>query len=92
MNGDTSAPITGHPWGDSDAGIETKSPVIHRLAYERDQLFYRMVVVSLGTAISLSIICSAITVICSGSVPDGITAIGSGAVGALAGVFTASRR
>ena len=93
MNGGTSPPVTTErPWGDYDIGIEARSPVVHRLAYERDQMFYRMVVVSLGAAISLSIICSMVAVVCTGSVPDGITAIGSGAVGALAGVFTASRR
>ena len=61
-----------------------------RLAYERDEKFYRMVALSPGSAISLSIVCSRIAVLCGESVPNGITAIGSGAVGASAGVFTAS--
>ena len=67
-------------------------PAVQRLAYESDQKFFRIVALSLGVAISLSIVCSLIAVLCGESVPNGITAIGSGAVGALAGVFTASRK
>lgn len=61
-------------------------------AYRGDARFYRIIAYSLGIAISLSIVCSLVAVLCGESVPNGITAIGSAAVGALAGIFTATSR
>ncbi|MYN65761.1 MAG: hypothetical protein F4X11_12130 [Acidobacteria bacterium] len=61
-------------------------------AYRGDATFYRIIAYSLGIAISLSIVCSLVAVLCGKSVPNGITAIGSAAVGALAGIFTATSR
>lgn len=75
--------------GDADEN-ETKSPTV-RDAYRADKHFYRVIAYSLGIAIGLSIVCSTVTFVCTQEVPDGVTAIGSAAVGALAGVFTASR-
>ena len=80
--------MTGADFGQLE---KPRKPVARRLAYERDEKFYRIVALSLGSAISLSIVCSLVAVLYGESVPNGITAIGSGAVGALAGVFTASR-
>lgn len=77
-------------WGEYRNPEGTKPD--RQLAYEGDERFYRIVAYSLGVAISLSIVCSLIAVLYGESVPNGITAIGSGAVGALAGVFTASKR
>ncbi len=61
-------------------------------AYRGDARFYRIIAYSLGIAISLSIVCSLVAVLCGNAVPNGITAIGSAAVGALAGIFTATSR
>ena len=80
--------MTGADFGQSE---KPRKLVARQLAYERDEKFYRIVALSLGSAISLSIVCSLVAVLYGESVPNGITAIGSGAVGALAGVFTASR-
>lgn len=77
-------------WGEYRNPARTKPD--RQLAYEGDERFYRIVAYSLGIAISLSVVCSLIAILYGESVPNGITAIGSGAVGALAGVFTASKR
>lgn len=73
-----------------DATAATGPEIVE--AYRVDAKFYRIVAWSLGVAVSLSIVCSLIAVLCGASVPNGITAIGSAAVGALAGIFTATSR
>lgn len=70
---------------------EAKGPEIVD-AYRADTKFYRIIAYSLGVAISLSIVCSLVVALCGEPVPNGITAIGSAAVGALAGIFTATTR
>ena len=80
-----------------DAGAESLGNALAKVpefvdAYRGDTKFYRIIAYSLGAAISLSIVCSLVAVLCGEAVPNGITAIGSAAVGALAGVFTARGR
>lgn len=60
--------------------------------YRGDTHFYRVIAYSLGITIGLAVVCSTVAFLCTGEVPDGIIAIGSAAVGALAGVFTATSR
>ena len=77
-------------WGDPDASPEPRmSPA--RLAYETDPVFFRIVGRMLGAAILLSVVGSIVLAACGKNVPEALVAIGSGAVGALAGVL-ASRR
>ena len=61
-------------------------------AFRRDKWFYRMVAGGLLLVIVLAVAGSVIAFIWTGEVPNGVTAIGSAAVGALAGVFTATAR
>ena len=79
---------------DHDLGDVTDHPRDPAIveAYRGDRHFYRVIAYSLGVAIGLSVVCSTVAFLCTGEVPDGITAIGSAAVGALAGVFTATSR
>lgn len=79
--------------GERDLGEVTGQPRDPKAvdAYRTDKHFYRVIAYSLGTAIGLSIVCSTVAFLCVQDVPDGVTAIGSAAVGALAGVFTGSR-
>ena len=58
-----------------------------RPAYERDPKFYRNVVCWLGSTIVVSIVSVLILYLCKGDAPDGLIAIGSATLGAMAGVF-----
>lgn len=99
MNGDTPGkganpgdpqPTGVQDWGDPDASPEPRtSPA--RLAYETDPTFFRIVGWMLGIAIVLSVAGSIGLAACGKEVPEALVAIGSAAVGALAGVL-ASRR
>ena len=61
-------------------------------AYAGDPLFYRMVVGFLGGVAMLAVGGAAWIALAGNTTPCGITAIGSAAVGALAGVFSATSR
>lgn len=61
-------------------------------AYAGDPLFYRMAVGFLGGVAVLAVGGAAWIAVAGHAPPCGITAIGSAAVGALAGVFSATSR
>ena len=65
---------------------DTSDP-IKAPAYATDPLFYRAVVRWLGFTIIISIVAVAVLVGIGKPIPDGLIAIGSAAVGAMAGVF-----
>ena len=56
-------------------------------AYQHDPLFFRNVAHWLGLTITLSIVAVSVLVWQEAAVPDGLIAIGSAAVGAMASVF-----
>ena len=70
------------PGADSEVSERITVP-----AYERDARFYRAVVRWLGLTIVISIVAVAMLVGIGKPIPDGLIAIGSAAVGAMAGVF-----
>lgn len=76
-------------WGSSDSS-DGKHKIRSAPAYESDRFFYRVVAVSLGLAIILSVVGSVILAFC-GKQNEAVLAIGSAAVGALAGVLAARR-
>ena len=59
-----------------------------RPAYESDVWFYRILVIALGGAVLLSVVGAVIVAAMGKTVPEALVAVGSAAVGALAGVFT----
>lgn len=59
--------------------------------FKRDRTFYRTVIWFLGITAVLSVLGGVEAYIQTREAPDGIIAIGSAAVGALAGVFTGSK-
>jgi hypothetical protein len=85
MNHDT------NDWGSAE---DEGSPAIKRSgpAYESDQHFYRVVAWSLSITVILSMLGSLGLASLDKSVPDPIIALGSTAVGALAGVLVGSKR
>ena len=89
-NLDEPQPTVVQDWGDPDAGKEPRTRPA-RLAYETDPTFFRIVGWMLGLAILLSLAGSILLAACGEDVPEALVAIGSAAVGALAGVL-ASRR
>lgn len=62
--------------------------VSERPAYETDPWFYRTVVIALGLSAAGSVLGIVLLVALGQPPPDALVAIGSGAVGALAGVFS----
>ena len=74
-------------WGDSGNSAIT---IGSTPAYESDQFFYRVVAISLGTAIVLSVLGSVVLAF-SEKDSEALLAIGSAAVGALAGVLAGRR-
>ena len=56
-------------------------------AYERDARFYRRVIFWLGSTIIVSIIAIAEIILAGKPVPDGLIALESAAVGAMADLF-----
>ena len=60
--------------------------------FKRDRIFYRTAIWFLGITAVLSVLGAVEAYVKTHDAPDGVIAIGSAAVGALAGVFTASRR
>lgn len=78
-------------WGSAE---DEGSPAIKRSgpAYESDQHFYRVVAWSLSITVILSMLGSLGLASFDKSVPDPIIALGSTAVGALAGVLVGSKR
>jgi uncharacterized YccA/Bax inhibitor family protein len=63
-----------------------------RPAYHSDPVFYRHVVYMLGGVLVLSLISLSVLAFFKISPPEGIVAIGSGALGVLAGVFVGGQR
>ena len=82
----------GEPRDLGDVVEDESEELTARDAYRTDKHFYRVIAYSLGIAIGLSIVCSTAAFVCTKEVPDGVIAIGSAAVGALAGIFTATAR
>lgn len=76
-------------WGSSDSP-EEQAKIDRAPAYESDPFFYRVVAVSLGSAIILSVVGSVLLAF-YGIEAQALLAIGSAAVGALAGVLAARR-
>ena len=74
-------------WGDSGNSAIT---IGSTPAYESDQFFYRVVAISLGTAIVLSVLGSVVLAFYEKD-SEALLAIGSAAVGALAGVLAGRR-
>ena len=62
--------------------------VAERPAYERDPWFYRIVVLSLGFSVAGSVIGVIVLAAMGAGVPDALVALGAGAGGGLAGVFS----
>ena len=62
--------------------------VAERPAYERDPWFYRIVVLSLGFAVAGSVVGVIILAGLGKAIPDALVALGAGAGGGLAGVFS----
>ena len=62
--------------------------VSERPAYETDPWFYRTVVIALGLSATGSVIGIVLLAPLGKSSPEALVALGSGAVGALAGVFS----
>ena len=60
-------------------------------AFEKDAWFYRIIALSLGSTIVLSVIGLALLSWHKKTLPDGLVALASAAVGAFAGVLTAGR-
>lgn len=78
-------------WGSSEDG---GAPAVKRSgpAYENDQHFYRVVAWSLSITVILSMLGSLGLAYLGKSIPESILALGSTAVGALAGVLVGSKR
>ena len=76
-------------WGSSDSS-DGEDKIRSAPAYESDQFFYRVVAVSLGAAVLLSVLGSVSLAFC-GKENEALLAIGSAAVGALAGVLAGRR-
>lgn len=76
-------------WGSSESP-EEQSKIDRAPAYASDPFFYRVVAVSLGAAIILSVVGSVLLAF-YGIETQALLAIGSAAVGALAGVLAARR-
>ena len=73
-------------WGAPEASPEPRtSPA--RLAYQTDPIFFRIVASMLGAAVLLSVVGCIGLAACRIEIPQALVAIGSGAVGALAGVL-----
>ena len=80
-------------WGDTSKASKA-SPVGRvtlRPAYENDVWFYRILVIALGGAVLLSVGGAVLIAVMGKQVPEVLVAVGSAAVGALAGVFTMKR-
>ena len=74
-------------WGDASKASPGGS-VTFRPAYESDVWFYRILVIALGGAVLLSVVGAVVVAVMGKPVPEVLLAVGSAAVGALAGVFT----
>ena len=77
---------SGGDWGSSPEKEENVVPV-YAPAYLSDRHFYRVVVYSLALVIAVSLIGSIVLVYCGKEIEASIIALGSTAVGALAGVI-----
>lgn len=73
--------------GTSKAGLGDDSPP----AYRRDRTFYRIIAASLGLAVVLCVSGAIWVTLLGFEVPQVLTAIGSAAIGAFAGVLVAPR-
>lgn len=62
------------------------------LAYHNDPQFYRTVAWFLGTTIILCTIGAILLAYCGKDIPDWLVALGSAAIGALAGLFASSKK
>ena len=67
-------------------------PLRYEPAYIRDRLFYRVVAWSLAGIASLALVGAIVLAACDKAIPDSVVALGSTAIGALAGVLVADRR
>ena len=77
-------------WGSSDS-CDGKPKIHSAPAYESDRFFYRVVAMSLGLAILASVAGSVLLAFYGKQTQESLLAIGSAAVGALAGVLAARR-
>ena len=77
---------------DSLGDIKTRSHAGLEPIYKSDRNFYRVTVWFLGLTALLSVAGTIVVVLFGKDAPQGVTAIGSAAVGALAGVFTATAK
>lgn len=77
-------------WG--EVGEETSGLLESRPAFWRDRWFYRVVGGSLAVIAGIALIGAIALAACDKPVPDSVVALGSTAIGALAGVLVADRR
>ena len=80
------------PDEEEEGDIDQPVKVGYGPIYQSDRLFYRIVAISLGATTILSVIFTYLLAINSVEVPDILVALGSGAIGALAGVLASNRR
>ena len=76
-------------WGSADQ--PPSSPLQPGPVYRQDRLFYRVVAFTLAGAVLLALIGSFVLALYDKDVPESVVAIGSAAVGALAGVLVTGR-
>ncbi len=83
--------MSGSPddWGSADSAI---TRLRSEPAYLRDRLFYRIVAGSLAAIAGLALVGAIVLAAYEKAVPDSVVALGSTAIGALAGVLIADRR
>ena len=77
-------------WG--EAGEEPPAPLRAEPAFRRDRWFYRVVGGSLAVIAGIALIGAIALAAYDKPVPDSVIALGSTAIGALAGVLVADRR
>ncbi len=79
--------VSQEDWGDVDDSDPQKHKVKTKPVYLDEKHFYRVVVWSLAIVASAALIGSIYLITDGKDIPDGIIALGSTAVGALAGVL-----
>ena len=77
-------------WG--EAAEEPSAPLRAKPAFWRDRWFYRVVAWSLAVIAGIALIGAITLAAYDKPVPDSVVALGSTAIGALAGVLVADRR